>query len=99
MQSYLMSQENWHITNGEFTKPNSVNLSNERYADVEADCQEWDNKDDTTYGSIMLRIAPSLHNLAAGQTGAKALWDAIATTLGKTGAMLIYSEFKAATSI
>src|ERR1700733_15535408 len=47
----------------------------------------------------MLHIAPSLHNLTTGQTGAKALWDVLAATLGKTNAALIYSEFKAVTSV
>src|ERR1700733_3089810 len=99
MQSYLMSQGYWRITNGQYLKPASLATTNDRYAQVESDRREWDNKDDAAYGSIMLRIAPLLHNLATGQTGAKALWDAIATTLGKTGAALIYSEFKAVTSI
>ena len=99
MQSYLMSQGYWRITNGQYLKPASLATTNDCYAQVESDRREWDNKDDTAYGSIMLRITPSLHNLTTGQIGAKALWDVLAATLGKTGAALIYSEFKAATSI
>src|ERR1700733_1296356 len=99
MKSYLMSQGYWRIANGEYLKPASLATTNGCYAQVESDRREWDNKDDAAYGSIMLRIAPLLHNLATGQTGAKALWDVLAATLGKTGAALIYSEFKAATSV
>ena len=99
MQSYLMSQGYWRIANGQYLKPHSVATTSDRYAQVESDRRDWDNRDDAAYGSIMLRIAPSLQNLATGQVGAKALWDVLAATLGKTGAALIYAEFKAATSV
>src|SRR3984885_13573914 len=46
MKPYLMSQGYWRIANGDFTKPPSINLSNKRYADVEGDRRDWDNKDD-----------------------------------------------------
>jgi len=59
---------------------------------------DWDNKDDQAYGTILLRVNPSVAVLANSSLTAKAIWGGATCCLGTTGPLGYLANFKNAIS-
>jgi len=55
---------------------------------------DWDNKDDQAYGTILLRVNPSVAVVANSSLTAKEVWEALHTAFGTTGPSAIFADFK-----
>jgi len=59
---------------------------------------DWDNKDNQAYGTILLRVNPSVAVIANSSLTAKAVWEVLHATFGTTGPLAIFANFKNAIS-
>jgi len=59
---------------------------------------DWDNKDDQAYGTILLRVNPSVAVVANSSLTAKAVWEALHAAFSTTGPSAIFANFKNAIS-
>jgi len=59
---------------------------------------DWDNKDDQAYGTILLRVNPSIAVIATSSLTAKEVWEALHTAFGTTSPSAIFADFKNAIS-
>jgi len=55
---------------------------------------DWDNKDDQAYGTILLRVNPSMAVIATSSLTAKEVWEALHTAFGMMGPLAIFTNFK-----
>ena len=59
---------------------------------------DWDNKDNQAYGTILLRVNPSIAVIATSSLTAKEVWEALHTAFGTMGPSAIFADFKNAIS-
>ena len=59
---------------------------------------DWDNKDNQAYGTILLRVNPSMAVVANSCLTAKAIWEVLHAAFGTTGPSAIFADFKNAIS-
>jgi len=55
---------------------------------------DWDNKDDQAYGTILLRVNPSVATISNSTLTVKAVWEVLHTAFGTTGPSAIFTNFK-----
>lgn len=104
MRSYLQTVGCWQIINGNQPKPAMLtlappNVTCEHVDGRNTDIRDWIKGDNQGVGAIMLCISGNLQHLGAGQNSSEELWDALRTALGTLGPALIFTDFKAVTSI
>jgi len=100
MKAWLQSKGLWQITSRNERKsleaaknaPSTVQEANYKV------CMDWDNKDDQAYGTILLRVNPSVATVATSATTARDVWTAFHTAFSTTGPSAIFTEFKNAIS-
>ena len=100
MRAWLRSKGLWQITNGNEKKFNELNPSTSSAA-CKANykqCMDWDNKDDQAYGTILLRVNPSVAVLANSALTAKAIWEVLHAAFSTSGPSAIFADFKNAIS-
>jgi hypothetical protein len=100
MKSFLRSQGVWQIVAGNQSQP-TVLTSGTAAVIEEAQIKRdaWNNKDDSAFGYMMLRISPSLHHLVMAKNYSSEVWTTLETTFGVQGPALIYTEFKSSLAI
>ena len=100
MRAWLRSKGLWQITNGNEKKFPELDPS-ASHAACEANYKQrmdWDNKDNQAYGTIFLRVNPSVAVIATSLLTAKEVWEALHTAFGTTGPSAIFADFKNAVS-
>jgi len=100
MRAWLRSKGLWQITNGNEKKFNELDPSASSAA-REANYKQhmdWDNKNDQAYGTILLRVNPSIAVVANSCLTAKSVWEVLHAAFGTTGPLAIFADFKNAIS-
>jgi len=100
MRTWLRSNGLWRITNRNEKKFQELDPSASAAA-REANYKQhmdWDNKDDQAYGTILLRVNPSIAVIATSSLTAKEVWEALHTAFGTMGPSAIFADFKNAIS-
>jgi hypothetical protein len=96
MKSYLRSQGLWQVASGGFAAPAvpATGAAAEVRKTYQDDLNHWHNKDDSAFGSMMLRIANSHHHLVSTKTSSRQVWETLQTSFGTQGPSLVYTDFR-----
>jgi hypothetical protein len=100
MKLFLCFQGVWQIVAGFQTQPIVPTSSTAAIIEeVQTKKDAWNNKDDSAFGYMMLRVFPSLHHLVLAKNYSSEIWTTLETTFGVQGPALIYVEFKSSLAI
>ena len=102
MKSFLCSQGVWQIVEGNKTQTvvlTAMATNTAAVKEAETTRFAWNNKDDSAARYMMMRISPSLCHLVVSKNYSSQIWDTLATTFGRQGPALIYTEFKSSLAI
>jgi len=100
MKAWLQSKGLWQITSGNERKFPKADASASQ-ATCKANYKQhmdWDNKDDQAYGTMLLRVNPSVAAVTTSTTTARDVWMALHTAFSTTSPSAIFTEFKNAIS-
>jgi hypothetical protein len=86
MQAWLQSQGFWQVVSGAEERPMQPAQSTVAQAtEINTRITAWENKNDQAFGSIILRLAPSICQHANAKDTAKEVWELLATNYGVDG--------------
>jgi hypothetical protein len=100
MRAWLRSQGFWQVVSGAELKPILLPQATAvQTTEIGARITAWENKNDQAFGSIVLRLAPSLRQHANTKTTAKQVWELLATDYGVDGPSQAFIDFRTAITI
>jgi hypothetical protein len=100
MRAWLHSQGFWQVISGTELRPVlPPQATAAQTMEIGARITAWENKNDQVFGSIVLRLAPSLHQRANTKTTAKQVWGLLATNYGVDGPSQAFINFRTAITI
>jgi hypothetical protein len=100
MRAWLRSQGYWQVVSGAEKKPIlPPQATTAQTAEVGSSIMAWENKNDQAFGSIILRLAPSLRQRANAKATVKQVWELLATDYGVDGPSQAFIDFRTAITI
>jgi hypothetical protein len=95
MRAWLLSQGFWQVVSGAELKPVLLlQATAAQTTEIGARITAWENKNNQAFGSIVLRLAPSLRQHANAKTTAKQVWELLATDYGVDGPSQAFIDFR-----
>jgi hypothetical protein len=100
MRAWLRSQGYWQVVSGAEKKPVlPPQATSAQATELGPSIMAWENKNDQAFGSIILRLAPSLRQRANAKSTAKQVWELLATNYGVDGPSQAFIDFRTAITI